>query len=968
MKKTITFLAILIATTLFAQNTSIPDPNFEQALIDLGYDSGAINGLVPTANISGIINLNIENKSIGNLTGIQDFTALQTLNCGYNQINSLDVSNNAALVTLNCYFNGLTNLTINSNPNLVTLNCVANELTSITISSNQQIKNLYCNGNLNLGTMDLSNIPTLEDLDIDSTGLISIDLSNNTNLKFLNVNYNNLMILDVSQNTALTMLKCQDNQLSQLSVNNGNNTNFNTFTAINNPNLTCILVDDAAWSTANWTDIDATASFNDVACTLAMTYVPDDNFEQALIDLGYDSGVLDNFVPTINLSGVTSLDVSNKSIGDLTGIQDFTALVTLNCDNNSIQYLNLTTLTNLENLYCSHNLLNNYINVSQNTALKILYCGYNSLDIFDLSQNLALERLSCYVNQLSTLDVSANTALKSLKCQGNQLTNLNVKNGNNTNFTNFIATNNPNLTCIEVDDYAYSTANWTNIDATASFSENCNGNIPTASVPDDNFETYLETHDANGNIVAMGDATSMGNGVMDDYVPIAKIASVTNLDVSNKSIGDLTGIQDFTALVTLNCDNNSIQNLNVTTLPNLENLYCSYNLLNNYIDVSHNTALKILYCGYNSLDTFDLSQNLALERLSCYVNQLVTLDVSANTALTSLKCQNNQLTELNVKNGNNTNFTNFIATNNPNLTCIQVDDDAYSTANWTNIDATASFNTNCNYDNTYVPDDNFEQALIDLGYDNVLDDYVATSNINNVIILDVQNKNISDLTGIEDFNALQNLNCKQNQLTAIDLSYNTNLTHLNCHDNQLESLDLTHNLNLTYLRCSVNQLQTLDVSMLTQLTEFYCGYNYILTNVDIKNGHNTNISNMHFSATLCTQLTCIQVDNAVWSITTWTHVSDPLLFNENCSTASVQDSSFETQLNLYPNPVKDSFSIINNSNKPINQITIYNLLGEMVLKTMHTNAPINTRNLKAGMYIVKLSNDKAIASKKIIIK
>jgi len=51
----------------------------------------------------------------------------------------------------------------------------------------------------------------------------------------------------------------------------------------------------------------------------------------------------------------------------------------------------------------------------------------------------------------------------------------------------------------------------------------------TTYVPDDNFETYLETHDANGNSVAMGDATSMGNGVMDDYMPTAKISGVTTL-------------------------------------------------------------------------------------------------------------------------------------------------------------------------------------------------------------------------------------------------------------------------------------------------------------------------------------------------------------------------------------------------------------------------------------------------------
>ena len=53
--------------------------------------------------------------------------------------------------------------------------------------------------------------------------------------------------------------------------------------------------------------------------------------------------------------------------------------------------------------------------------------------------------------------------------------------------------------------------------------------------------------------------------------------------------------------------------------------------------------------------------------------------------------------------------------------------------------------------NTYVPDDNFEQALINLGYDNVLDDYVLMSSIDTVISLLVFNQNISDLTGIEDF-------------------------------------------------------------------------------------------------------------------------------------------------------------------------------------------------------------------------
>ena len=69
--------------------------------------------------------------------------------------------------------------------------------------------------------------------------------------------------------------------------------------------------------------------------------------------------------------------------------------------------------------------------------------------------------------------------------------------------------------------------------------------------------------------------------------------------------------------------------------------------------------------------------------------------------------------------------------------------------------------------NTYVPDDKFEQALIDLGYDTTLDDSVLTANISGVTELDVSNKEISDLTGIEAFAALTQLECWNNQLTSL---------------------------------------------------------------------------------------------------------------------------------------------------------------------------------------------------------
>ena len=56
-----------------------------------------------------------------------------------------------------------------------------------------------------------------------------------------------------------------------------------------------------------------------------------------------------------------------------------------------------------------------------------------------------------------------------------------------------------------------------------------------------------------------------------------------------------------------------------------------------------------------------------------------------------------------------------------------------------------------------------------------LNDSVSTANINTVTFLDVSSKNIADLTGIEDFIALTELQCHNNQLTSLDVSANTAL-------------------------------------------------------------------------------------------------------------------------------------------------------------------------------------------------
>jgi len=89
MKQIITLIAVLSFSFCFGQSTLIPDPNFEQALINLGYDTGTPDGSVPTANISSVDSLDVNTgNNITNLTGIEDFAALAYLLCNNNQLAS----------------------------------------------------------------------------------------------------------------------------------------------------------------------------------------------------------------------------------------------------------------------------------------------------------------------------------------------------------------------------------------------------------------------------------------------------------------------------------------------------------------------------------------------------------------------------------------------------------------------------------------------------------------------------------------------------------------------------------------------------------------------------------------------------------------------------------------------------------------------------------------------------------------
>ena len=125
---------------------------------------------------------------------------------------------------------------------------------------------------------------------------------------------------------------------------------------------------------------------------------------------------------------------------------------------------------------------------------------------------------------------------------------------------------------------------------------------------------------------------------------------------------------------------------------------------------------------------------------------------------------------------------------------------------------------------TFVPDDNFELALLNLGFDFVLDDYVETAAVDTITDLQINNKDIYDLTGIEDFISLSSLFCYDNNLTTLNLTNNTQLFEVTCSNNDLISIDLRNgnNTNLWYFQSFNNpNLNCIDVDDVT-----WCEYNF----------------------------------------------------------------------------------------------------------------------------------------------
>ena len=484
------------------------------------------------------------------------------------------------------------------------------------------------------------------------------------------------------------------------------------------------------------------------------------------------------------------------------------------------------------------------------------------------------------------------------------------------------------------------------------------------SISDPNFERYLETHDGEGNVVGLGSQNSLGDGVMNNgAIDNFNVSRATVLNLSNLNINNLEGINSFNDLIQLFVSGNNLTSLDVSDNTRLQVLACSSNRISN-LNLTSNTRLNVVFCNNNNIDTLILpNEASSFNTLNCSNNNLTSLDISPILSITSLVCSSNNLTMLNAANGRgrggNSNFRRFEVNNNPNLRCIQIDDINRIGATWVKDD-NAIYSENCIIS---IPDSNFEQALIDLGHDDSIDGMVAVENINSVTSLNIPNKNISDLTGIEGFTALEFLGVNDNNLTTVDLSNNTSLNNLSIFRNQLIALDVSSNTSLFRINCDFNRITALDLSLNTSLRDIACGTNN-LTMLNVKNGNNANVT--FFVANNNPDLQCVEVDDASNPRvgTGAFFIDSNVIFSENCSTSLSVNELEELTFSLYPNPSKGSVSI-----DVLEKATliVYTFTGKEVLKRnlFVGKNQLNDLNISTGMYLFKVVSQSKSSVKKV---
>ncbi len=303
------FFLLLVSYVASAQIITFPDVAFKNKLLQASPANTIakdINGVAITidTNADGeievseallVYELDVYIGSISDLSGIENFLNLTHLNCGLNNLTSLDVSSLVNLQELKCVNNDIAMLNVNGLTSLQTLHCAGNELTTIDVSTLTSLVDLWCSGNL-LTTLQVNTLTNLEILDCRFNELTNLTI-NLPNLIELDCQENLLSTLDVNGSPNITTLLCNDNSLQTLSISNLSN--LTVLEAQNNELQTLELIDLIALETLFLFNNELTTLDLSTLTTLEFVSLNNNLLETLFLKNGALEEVVIGFNPTL---------------------------------------------------------------------------------------------------------------------------------------------------------------------------------------------------------------------------------------------------------------------------------------------------------------------------------------------------------------------------------------------------------------------------------------------------------------------------------------------------------------------------------------------------------------------------------------------------------------------------------------------------------------------------------------------
>ncbi len=234
---------------------NFPDKNFRDYVAG-EWDKNHDNCFSPS-EIAKATWISCDNREIDSLEGIQFFTEIWLLECYYNNLKTIDLSNNKKLSYINCHHNQLKELDVSGLPLLKTFYCGYNALPSIDVSKNEKLEDFDCQDN-HLDTLNVSQNKELVKLSCGTNNLTELDVRENKKLKELSCYESKLSNLDLRNQTELEVLKCWKNPLSALNVSANtklkklfvSNTNLTSLDATNNTALATFVGKDCSYNIA----------------------------------------------------------------------------------------------------------------------------------------------------------------------------------------------------------------------------------------------------------------------------------------------------------------------------------------------------------------------------------------------------------------------------------------------------------------------------------------------------------------------------------------------------------------------------------------------------------------------------------------------------------------------------------------------------------------------------------------------